>query len=104
MKQKMVGHRQKTRSMLVRLQAQIFRFVGSRAYSVTGAAVLLGTTLYWALLGARLNLSNADQLVSPYLFESGRVFRGADIPSQHTFLLKWPLFYLVKLLGFTASS
>lgn len=67
-------------------------------------AVLLLTTLLWAGLGADVQRQNADQLVNPYLFQDGATFQGAIFPIAHSFLLKWPLFYLIKLAGFNMAS
>lgn len=72
-----------------------------RTYGLFGFLVLCGTSVYWAILGARLHASNADQLVNGYMFESLRTFHEAEFPAAHTFLLKWPLFALLKLLRFT---
>ncbi len=74
------------------------------SYLWGSVAVLLATTAYWAWLGARVNLANADQLVNSYLFERAGVFRDAWWPSAHTFLLKWPLFLMVHALGATPNS
>lgn len=75
-----------------------------RAYAVGSAAVLLDTTLLWAILGARLQLHNADQLSDPYMFSSWATFHSAFFPGQHTFLLKWPVFWLVSLFGVSPAS
>lgn len=72
------------------------------AYVATGMLLLVVSTLLWSYLGAKLNLNNADQLVNAYLFQSGAVWHGAQLPDQHSFLIKWPLFYMVKLLGYTS--
>lgn len=61
-------------------------------------AVLIATTIYWSLLGARLHSTNADQLIDGYLFKDGWL-NGALFPSSHTMLLKWPLFWLVGRFG-----
>ncbi len=73
-------------------------------YAVFGVAVLLTTTLFWALLGAHLQSGNADQLVNSYLFESPSTFHGAFLPSSHSFLIKWPIFMLIKLFGYSSSA
>ena len=74
------------------------------AYAKASVVILLATTLFWALIGARLQQSNADQLVNTYLFGHSATFHGALFPGQHTFLLKWPLFWLVKLFGSTTTA
>lgn len=74
-----------------------------RLYLLVSLAILLTTTLFWSLLGARLQQNNADQLVDPYLIEHGG-FHRALLPATHSFLLKWPLFALIKMLGYTATS
>ncbi len=66
--------------------------------------ILLGTTFFWAGLGARIHASNADQLIDAYLFESKTTFQQASFPAPHTFLMKWPLFLLIKLLGFSERT
>jgi LmbE family N-acetylglucosaminyl deacetylase len=83
-------------------------FVGSttfaKLYVVFALVVLLATTLLWAILGARLQSGNADQLVNSYLFEHASTFKDATLPGQHSFLLKWPLFLIIKLAGFSAGA
>lgn len=66
--------------------------------------VLLASTIFWAVLGARLQLHNADQLSDPYMFSDAGTFRGASFPGQHTFLIKWPIFWLTSVLGITSGS
>jgi LmbE family N-acetylglucosaminyl deacetylase len=75
-----------------------------KIYALASAAILLVTCLYWSILGAKIQLSNADQLINGYLFGSLNDFKHAIIPSQHTFLLKWPPFALLKLLNFSSLS
>lgn len=75
-----------------------------RFYIVFALAVLFGTATFWAVLGARLQVHNADQLSDPYMFDSWKAFHGASFPGSHTFLLKWPIFWLLGLVGITATS
>lgn len=74
------------------------------AFAWGSFAVLTITTLLWSYWGSLVHRSNADQLVNSYLFDNGTVFKEASLPGQHTFLLKWPLIYLVKLLGSTQAA
>lgn len=60
------------------------------------------TTVFWAILGAKLHSANADQLVDGYLFTDWQSFVNARFPGAHSMLLKWPIFALVG--GFGASS
>jgi hypothetical protein len=69
-----------------------------------GLMLLLATTCFWGILGARVQAGNADQLVDSYLFESGATFDGASFPKQHTFLLKWPLFWLQSAFGLNHTT
>src|SRR5881275_3284596 len=71
----------------------------ARAYALAALGILLGTTLLWAILSARLHSGNAEQLINSYLFENNSTFHGAVFPGQHSFLLKWPLFLLIKTFG-----
>lgn len=73
-------------------------------YGAGAVVTLLISTSLWSWWGARLQLQNADQLVSPYLFESWGTFHGAQFPAAHTFLIKWPLFLLVRILGYQAAN
>ena len=75
-----------------------------KVYAAVSLSVLLLSTAFWATLGARLQQSNADQLVNAYLFENAHTFKQALLPGQHTFLLKWPIFWLVHVLGSTGAA
>jgi LmbE family N-acetylglucosaminyl deacetylase len=84
----------------VRLLARQARKPGlRRVYALTCLLILVGTTCFWAVLSARLQAHNADQLSDPYLFSSLHTFHAAVFPSAHTFLIKWPLFLLVATFG-----
>ncbi len=86
--------------LVVRIESALF----AKVYLFTSIFILLATTLFWSIKGAVLQLSNADQLVDPYLFQSSSTFHNAQFPGAHTFLLKWPLFYLIKLFGYSSAS
>lgn len=75
-----------------------------RVFRAASLTVLLASTLLWGILGLSLQQSNADQLTSPYLFSDSATFHGAEFPSQHTFLLKWPLFLVIKLAGLSNAA
>lgn len=64
-------------------------------------AVLMVSSAYWALLGAHYHLQNADQLVNALLFDGSGGLHNALLPNAHSFLLKWPLFWLAAQLGLT---
>lgn len=70
-----------------------------RAYALFGLVTLLATTSIWAYLGAKLQQSNADQLVNTYLFENAKTFQAAIFPAAHSFIIKWPLFLIIRLSG-----
>jgi len=72
-------------------------------YLITAGVVLLASVLFWAILGAHLQVHNADQLSDPYLFSDAKTFHGAVFPSTHTFLLKWPIFWLLSVAGVTSA-
>ncbi len=72
------------------------------AYAMFAVLVLLATTVLWALLGARLQSHNADQLSDPYLLSNLKTFHGAAFPGAHTMLLKWPVFWLIGVFGVTS--
>lgn len=73
-------------------------------YGFFSIFVLLGSTLVWSFLSAKLHQGNADQLVSPYLFENSATLQQATLPAAHTFLLKWPIFMAIKTMGFTDTA
>ncbi|HUC88284.1 MAG TPA: PIG-L family deacetylase [Candidatus Binatia bacterium] len=73
----------------------------SRFYVWLSLLALLGSSIYWALLGARVQLSNSDQLVDSQLFTNLSTFKGATFPGAHSLLLKWPIFWLISLFGNT---
>src|SRR4051812_16236250 len=64
-------------------------------YAFSAALFLLVSTAYWSILGAHVQIHNADQLSDPYLFSNWQTFHGATFPGAHTFLLKWPIFWLL---------
>jgi LmbE family N-acetylglucosaminyl deacetylase/uncharacterized membrane protein YsdA (DUF1294 family) len=74
------------------------------SYAVFAVVVLLGTTVLWSWLGARLQAHNADQLSDAYMFSDWRTFRDANFPGAHTSLLKWPVLWLVGLFGISSNS
>lgn len=76
----------------------------ARRYVALSLLVLLVTTITWSWLGARLQTGNADQLIDPYLFQSGHTFQEAVFPGAHSFLIKWPVFWLVKLLAYSGGA
>lgn len=73
-------------------------------YAIGALVVLVVSTILWAILGARIHGLNADQLVDPYLFSSADTFQGASFPGAHSFLFKWPIFWLVALFGVSSAS
>jgi len=70
-------------------------------YVVFGALVLLVTSVWWSVLGALVQRTNADQLIDSYLFQNIATFKGATFPGAHTFLLKWPLFIIERLFNYS---
>jgi LmbE family N-acetylglucosaminyl deacetylase len=76
----------------------------SVAYAITALSILICSTVFWSTLAAQIHLQNADQLINPYLFSNNDTFQSATLPGQHSFLIKWPLFFVVHLLGSTATA
>jgi LmbE family N-acetylglucosaminyl deacetylase len=75
-----------------------------RNYAVSAVVILCATVILWVVLGARLQLHNADQLSDPYMFSSWATFHGAFFPGSHTFLFKWPIFWLLGVFGVSSLS
>lgn len=89
----------------VRLLGHAAKNKGFRyTYAIFAVLVFFASAVFWAVLGARLQINNADQLSDPYLFSSWNVFHGATFPGSHTFLLKWPIFVLLHFVGVTPTS
>ncbi len=92
-------------SRLRSLHARLVAWAKTKSFRtffvVAALAILFVTTIFWSFLGAVVHQGNADQLVNAFLFEQGDTLSKAIMPSQHTFLLKWPLFWLIKTLGYT---
>src|SRR5882762_7030559 len=76
----------------------------AKAYALFAVLGLFATTLFWAILGARLQQGNADQPANVYLFENAHTFHEALLPGQHSFLIKWPLFLLVRVFGSSQAA
>jgi len=94
----------KNKSLIVRTNHSIKTTFFSRLYMSAALVILLATTVLWAVLGAKIQQHNADQLVNPLLFKYAKTFHQAMLPSAHTYLLKWPLFWLIGLLGLSSST
>ncbi len=71
----------------------------AQAYLIFSLGVLLATTIFWSILSARIQSSNADQLVNAYLFKTPSSLSSAIFPGPHSLLLKWPLFALLRVFG-----
>lgn len=80
------------------------RLTIEQLYAWLAAGLLAVSSLFWALLGARLQQLNADQLVNSYLFENIHTLHGAVFPGSHTFLLKWPVFFLINVFGASRAA
>jgi LmbE family N-acetylglucosaminyl deacetylase len=76
----------------------------AKSYALLTVLILLGTTLFWSIASANLQLSNADQLVNPYLFQNSAAFHNALFPAAHSFLIKWPIFLLIKVFGSSGTA
>lgn len=99
------SHKKDWKRTVKRLFTKTIRRPGfPKAYAVFSLTILLLSTLFWALPSALIHQHNADQLVDPYLFTSTDVFHGAVFPGQHSFLIKWPLFWLVSLFGSSSTA
>jgi LmbE family N-acetylglucosaminyl deacetylase len=96
--------KKKSRSQFAALRKICKKPLFAKGYIILSIGVLLITTCYWALLSAHIQASNADQIVNTFLFERGDTFNGAMFPDQHTFLLKWPIFLLIKVFGSTSLA
>lgn len=68
---------------------------------ISSSTILLLSTVFWTILGTIIQRGNADQLVNAYLFEQNSTLQGAEMSGQHSFLLKWPLFWLIKFFGYS---
>lgn len=104
----MANKSRKLNSIFKTKRRQLYKVLRSRRfgriYVLSALLILLITTIFWAALSARIQQNNADQLVDAYLFENAATLHGAQLPVQHSFLLKWPLFWLVGLFGSTSLA
>jgi len=90
---------------VTRMQKILQHFVSFKSpYVIFSTSILIITTLWWSILGAVLQSTNADQIINSYLFENTQTFNSALIPSAHTFLIKWPLFIIERLSGHSALA
>src|SRR5215813_701881 len=51
-----------------------------KVYIISCLVTLIATTIFWASLGAKVQQSNADQLVNFYLLDHVRHFHSATLP------------------------
>ena len=84
------------------------RLTHARRFSVIYCFIAIGiltiTTIYWSLIGASIQSSNADQLANTFLLQDTKTLSGALFPSQHSFFLKIPLFWLINLYGASSTA
>jgi LmbE family N-acetylglucosaminyl deacetylase len=71
----------------------------AKYYFVASLVILGASTIFWSVIGSMIESQNADQLANTFLFDTPSATSGALLPTQHTFLLKTPLFWLVSLFG-----
>lgn len=62
---------------------------------------LITTSSYWTLLSAKVESFNSDQLSPPYLFSSFKQVATASLTGSHTYILKWPLFWFIKIYSYS---
>lgn len=86
------------------MPAQVKKLSLVQIFAICSMAILLVTTFIWAFLGACVQQGNADQLVDALLFNDYSTFIGAQFPGAHTFLFKWPIFWLINVMGCTATA
>lgn len=96
--------KQSWRWLVVHTHAAAKHRLFRNTYLISALLILIATTAYWTMLGAGLQIHNADQLSDPYLFNSWAIFHGATFPATHTFLLKWPIFLLLGVFGISPTS
>ena len=75
-----------------------------RFFAISSVLILFLSTVYWALLSARLQQNNADQVANTMLFEHWSTFHQATFPLDHNFLIKWPVFIFIQLIGPTNTN
>lgn len=68
-----------------------------KIFLAIGAVTLLVTTIWWSWLGAKLQSGNADQAITAFLFPSPASLPQDYLPSAHSFMLKWPFFWLAAV-------
>jgi LmbE family N-acetylglucosaminyl deacetylase len=73
-------------------------------YALFAVAILMASTVFWTVLSAKLQSANADQLVNTYLFMHPSNLNTAIFPGSHSMIFKWPLFWLLGMVGLTNSS
>ena len=76
----------------------------AKFYLFFSLIVLLASTTFWATKSTLLQSSNADQLVNPLLLENMQTFQGSIYPGAHSLLLKWPLFFIIRLFGASGGA
>lgn len=87
-----------------RFVAKVASIQHAPKFAYFGIIVLGITTLVWSILGASAQQANSDQLINSYLFGDYKTFQASELPGAHSFLIKWPLFYLVNLMRSRADA
>lgn len=88
----------------IKLPSKITSAPMPKIYVVWSLITLALSTLWWSFVGAQLENSNADQFANTFLMENASTYAQASLPTQHTFLLKLPLFGMLAAHGATLQQ
>ena len=83
---------------------KVFTSFTKTVFALLSLFVLFATTVLWTIMGAKLQGSNSDQLIGPYLLQNNLTFNQATFPGVHSSLIKWPFFEIVKLYHYSPNS
>ncbi|MEI8187485.1 MAG: PIG-L family deacetylase [Candidatus Saccharibacteria bacterium] len=83
---------------------KVFTSFTKTVFALLSLFVLFATTVLWTIMGAKLQGSNSDQLIGPYLLQNNLTFKQATFPGVHSSLIKWPFFEIVKLYHYSPNS
>ena len=103
-KKKPVSKKKKTKLVAPKVKKLVWKDKFAWVYLGLALFILLISVVFWSFLGAKIQSGNADQIVNSLLFANRATLQHALLPSQHTFLLKWPIFYLIHLFGVTSTT
>ncbi len=76
----------------------------ANTYLIVSLLVLASSIIFWSFLSAKVQSVNQGQSVFVLLMANFQTFHHAILSSQQSFILKWPVYLVISLLGGSSAG